>query len=49
VTADPDAELVDRLRSGDDQAFVVLVGRHRASMLSVAADEFSLTSPLSPG
>jgi RNA polymerase sigma-70 factor (ECF subfamily) len=37
VAADPDAELLGRLRSGDEQAFVLLVGRHRASMLSVAA------------
>ena len=37
VAADPDAELVGRLRSGDEQAFVILVGRYRASMLSVAA------------
>ena len=37
VAADPDAALVDQLRSGDEQAFVVLVGRYRGSMLSVAA------------
>jgi RNA polymerase sigma-70 factor, ECF subfamily len=37
VTADPDAELVGRLRSGDEQAFVTLVGRYQSPMLSVAA------------
>jgi RNA polymerase sigma-70 factor (ECF subfamily) len=34
---DPDAELLARLRAGDEQAFVVLVQRYRASMLQLAA------------
>jgi RNA polymerase sigma-70 factor (ECF subfamily) len=37
VTLDPDAELLDRLRSGDEQAFVTLVARHQATMLQLAA------------
>ena len=34
--ADADAELVARLRAGDEQAFVALVARHHAAMLRVA-------------
>lgn len=37
MTQDPDAELLDRLRSGDEQAFVILVGRYRDTMLRLAA------------
>ena len=33
---DSDIELVERLRAGDEQAFVALVGRHHGSMLRVA-------------
>ncbi len=33
---DPDSELVDRLRAGDEDAFVALAGKYRAVMLSVA-------------
>ena len=34
---EPDAELLARLRAGDERAFVTLVRRHHAAMLSVAA------------
>lgn len=34
---DPDAYLLARLRAGDEQAFVILVQRYRASMLQLAA------------
>ena len=34
---DADAELLGRLRAGDEQAFVVLVQRYHASMLQLAA------------
>jgi RNA polymerase sigma-70 factor, ECF subfamily len=34
---DPDAELLTRLRAGDEQAFVTLVHRYRDSMLHLAA------------
>jgi RNA polymerase sigma-70 factor, ECF subfamily len=37
VIQDPDAELLDRLRCGDEQAFVILVGRYRDTMLRLAA------------
>jgi RNA polymerase sigma-70 factor, ECF subfamily len=37
VTEDPDGYLLDRLRSGDEQAFVILVGRYREAMLRLAA------------
>jgi RNA polymerase sigma-70 factor (ECF subfamily) len=37
VPEDPDEDLLARLRSGDEQAFVVLVGRYRDSMLRLAA------------
>lgn len=37
VTKDPDAGLLDRLRSGDEEAFVILVGRYRDAMLRLAA------------
>jgi RNA polymerase sigma-70 factor, ECF subfamily len=36
-TTDPDADLLARLRAGDEQAFVILVQRYRASMLQLAA------------
>jgi RNA polymerase sigma-70 factor, ECF subfamily len=36
VTQDPDAGLLDQLRSGDEQAFVVLVARYRTAMLRLA-------------
>jgi RNA polymerase sigma-70 factor, ECF subfamily len=34
---DPDADLLDRLRAGDEQAFAVLVGRYRTAMLRLAS------------
>ena len=34
--SDEDAELVARLRAGDEQAFVLLVSRHHAAMLRLA-------------
>jgi RNA polymerase sigma-70 factor, ECF subfamily len=34
---DPDADLLARLRTGDEQAFVILVQRYRESMLQLAA------------
>jgi RNA polymerase sigma-70 factor, ECF subfamily len=34
---DPDAPLLDRLRSGDERAFVILVERYRPTMLRLAA------------
>ena len=34
---DPDAGLLARMRAGDEQAFVILVQRYRASMLALAA------------
>jgi RNA polymerase sigma-70 factor, ECF subfamily len=37
VDQEPDAELLARLRAGDEQAFVTLVRRHHAAMLSLAA------------
>jgi RNA polymerase sigma-70 factor, ECF subfamily len=37
VTADPEAELLARLRAGDEQAFTSLVGRHHDAMLSLAS------------
>jgi RNA polymerase sigma-70 factor, ECF subfamily len=36
ATSDPDRELVARMRAGDEQAFVLLVVRHRAAMLGLA-------------
>jgi RNA polymerase sigma-70 factor (ECF subfamily) len=36
VLEDPDAELVDRLRAGDEDAFVALAEKYRPVMLSVA-------------
>ena len=36
VPVDPDAELLTRLRRGDEHAFRTLVGRHHATMLRVA-------------
>jgi len=36
VTADPDADLLARLRRGDELAFRTLVQRHNATMLRVA-------------
>ncbi|HUA40137.1 MAG TPA: sigma-70 family RNA polymerase sigma factor [Streptosporangiaceae bacterium] len=33
---DPDAQLLDRLRSGDEQAFMTLVQRYRPSMIRLA-------------
>jgi RNA polymerase sigma-70 factor (ECF subfamily) len=36
TTADPDAELLTRLRDGDEQAFRTLVQRYNATMLRVA-------------
>jgi RNA polymerase sigma-70 factor (ECF subfamily) len=35
--ADPDSELIERLRAGDEQAFVELVNRYHASMVRVAS------------
>jgi RNA polymerase sigma-70 factor (ECF subfamily) len=37
VTLDPDAGLLDQLRSGDEAAFVLLVARYRDAMLRLAA------------
>lgn len=34
---DPDAQLLERLRSGDEQAFMMLVRRYRPSMIRLAA------------
>ena len=34
---DPDVELLERLRAGDEQAFVTLVARHHDSMLRLAS------------
>ncbi len=34
---DPDAQLLERLRSGDEQAFMTLVQRYRPSMVRLAA------------
>jgi RNA polymerase sigma-70 factor, ECF subfamily len=36
VDRDEDAELLERLRAGDEQAFVILVRRHHAAMLRLA-------------
>jgi RNA polymerase sigma-70 factor (ECF subfamily) len=36
ATADADSELLARLRAGDEDAFVTLVGRHQAAMLRLA-------------
>jgi RNA polymerase sigma-70 factor (ECF subfamily) len=36
-TVDEDAQLVARLRAGDEEAFVALVARHHASMLRLAS------------
>jgi RNA polymerase sigma-70 factor, ECF subfamily len=37
LSPDPDADLLVRLRAGDEQAFVTLVRRYRPSMLQLAA------------
>jgi RNA polymerase sigma-70 factor, ECF subfamily len=37
VDQEPDAELLARLRAGDERAFVTLVRRHHAAMLRLAA------------
>ena len=37
LAPDPDADLLARLRAGDEQAFVILVQRYRESMLQLAA------------
>jgi RNA polymerase sigma-70 factor, ECF subfamily len=37
VDQEPDAQLLARLRAGDEQAFVTLVRRHHATMLSLDA------------
>jgi RNA polymerase sigma-70 factor, ECF subfamily len=42
--ADEDAELVARLRAGEEQAFVALAGRHHAAMLRVARTYVSSTT-----
>jgi RNA polymerase sigma-70 factor (ECF subfamily) len=36
-TLDEDAQLIARLRAGDEEAFVALVARHQASMLRLAS------------
>jgi len=41
---DEDAELVARLRAGDEQAFVALVTRHHAAMLRLAGSFVSSTA-----
>jgi RNA polymerase sigma-70 factor (ECF subfamily) len=40
-TADADAELVARLRAGEEQAFVALVARHNATMMRLACSLIS--------
>lgn len=37
VATDRDADLLDRLRAGDEQAFAILVGRYQATLLTLAA------------
>jgi RNA polymerase sigma-70 factor, ECF subfamily len=37
VAADRDADLLDRVRAGDEQAFATLVGRYQATLLTLAA------------
>jgi RNA polymerase sigma-70 factor (ECF subfamily) len=41
---DEDAELLDRLRAGDEQAFVALVARHHTAMLRLASSFVSSTA-----
>jgi RNA polymerase sigma-70 factor (ECF subfamily) len=41
---DPDAELLARLRDGEEQAFVLLVARHHAAMLRLAGSFVSSTA-----
>jgi RNA polymerase sigma-70 factor (ECF subfamily) len=41
---DEDAELLERLRAGDEQAFVALVARHHAAMLRLANSFVSSTA-----
>jgi RNA polymerase sigma-70 factor (ECF subfamily) len=41
---DEDGELLARLRAGDEQAFVLLVARHHATMLRIACSFVSSTS-----
>ena len=36
ATADPDGELVERVRAGEEQAFVELVSRHQVALLRLA-------------
>jgi RNA polymerase sigma-70 factor, ECF subfamily len=36
VATDRDADLLDRLRAGDEQAFAILVGRYQAALLTLA-------------
>jgi RNA polymerase sigma-70 factor, ECF subfamily len=42
--AEADGELVERLRAGDEQAFVALVARHHAAMLRLARSFVSSTA-----
>jgi RNA polymerase sigma-70 factor, ECF subfamily len=37
VATDRDADLLDRVRAGDEQAFATLVGRYQATLLTLAA------------
>jgi RNA polymerase sigma-70 factor, ECF subfamily len=41
---DDDDELVERMRAGDEQAFVQLVARHRAAMMRIACSLVSSTA-----
>jgi RNA polymerase sigma-70 factor, ECF subfamily len=36
VATDRDADLLDRVRAGDEQAFAILVGRYQAALLTLA-------------
>lgn len=37
MAPDRDADLLDRVRAGDEQAFALLVGRYQATLLTIAA------------
>jgi RNA polymerase sigma-70 factor (ECF subfamily) len=42
--ADPDGDVLERFRSGEEQAFVLLVSRHHAAMLRLASTFVSSTA-----